>query len=48
LGKCYFEEKRYSDAENVLIKAKKIAPNNITLHYILGMVYEKQANIKKQ
>ncbi len=47
LGKCYFEEQRYTDAESILLKAKNVAPNNIPLHYLLGMTYEKLFNVEK-
>lgn len=45
LGKCYFEEKNYAQAQEILLKAKEYVPNNITLNYLLGMVYEKQGRI---
>lgn len=45
LGKCYYEEKNYEQAEEILLRAKEYVPNNITLNYLLGIVYEKQLKL---
>ena len=45
LGKCYFEEKKYVEAEEIVLRAKALAPNNIIVNYLLGMIYEKQGKL---
>lgn len=45
LGKCYYEEKNYTQAQEILLRAREYVPSNISLNYLLGIVYEKQGKI---
>ncbi|MDR2395034.1 MAG: tetratricopeptide repeat protein [Endomicrobium sp.] len=47
LGKCYYDMKNYSDAKDILFKAKKISFDDIKTNYWLAMVYEKTKQIDK-
>ena len=47
LGKCYYDMQNYSDARDVLLKAKKISFDDIKTNYWLAMVYEKTNQIDK-
>ena len=40
MGEFYFVNQKWDNAIDVLIKAKKIEPNNPDVYYNLGIVYE--------
>jgi tetratricopeptide (TPR) repeat protein len=47
LGKCYCDMQNYSDAKDVLLKAKKICCDDIRTNYYLAMAYEQTNQIDK-
>ncbi|MDR0617886.1 MAG: tetratricopeptide repeat protein [Endomicrobium sp.] len=47
LGKCYYDIKNYSDAKDILLRAKKISFDDMKTNYWLAMVYEKTNQIDK-
>lgn len=47
LGKCYYDMKNYSDAKDILLRAKKISFDDMKTNYWLAMVYEKTNQVDK-
>jgi len=47
LGRFYYERNRFEEAIEPLEKAKKVSPNNAEVWNLLGIIYDAQANTKR-